>query len=229
MFGRPSASLLMRIVCTPCLSRAVVRAGGGDKRRNLQSSSVLAIGTIAFLSASRTEMKTVPSVGSTVPAAIWLLAKAMGKSLVDAHDFAGAAHLRAEDDIDAGEFAEGEDDFLHATYALGRAVRCTPSSSSVLPAMTLAAILAQGMPVALETNGTVRRGAGVDFDDVDLVVLDRVLHVHQAADAQGLGERAGLLFQLCDDFLRQRVGRQRAGGVAGVNAGFFDVLHDAAR
>ena len=62
-------------------------------------------GTIASLSASRTEMNTVPFVGSTVPAAIWLLANAIGKVAVDAHHFAGAAHLRAEDHVDAGELA----------------------------------------------------------------------------------------------------------------------------
>ena len=71
------------------------------------------------------------------------------------------------------------------------------------------------------------RRAGIDFDDVNLVVLDRVLHVHQPADAQGLGQRLRLLFQLRDDLFRQRIRRQRAGAVAGVNAGFLDVLHDA--
>jgi hypothetical protein len=38
---------------------------------------------------------------------------------VDAHDFAGALHFGAEDDVDAGELAEGEDGFLHAVSASG--------------------------------------------------------------------------------------------------------------
>jgi hypothetical protein len=43
----------------------------------------------------------------------------------------------------------------------GSGCSVTPSSASDFPAMTLAAILAQGMPVALETNGTVREARGL--------------------------------------------------------------------
>ena len=38
----------------------------------------------------------------------------------------------------------------------GSGCSVTPSSSSDLPAITFAAIFAQGTPVALPTNGTVR-------------------------------------------------------------------------
>ena len=41
--------------------------------------------------------------------------------------------------------------------------------------------------MALPTKGTVRLGAGVDFEDVDLVVLDGELDVHQAADLEFFG------------------------------------------
>ena len=70
-------------------------------------------------------------------------------------------------------------------------------------------------------------GARIDLEHVDLAVLDRELHVHQADDLQRLGQRLGLALDLGDDLGRQRIGRQRAGGVAGMDAGLLDMLHDA--
>ncbi len=96
------------------------------------------------------------------------------------------------------------------------------------PAMMRQAILAMGSPMTLATKGTVRRGARVHFEDVDDAVLERVLHVHQAADLEGEGELGGLALELGDDFGARRLRRQRAGAVARVDAGFLDVLHDAA-
>lgn len=43
---------------------------------------------------------------------------------------------------------------------LGSTSSVKPSSFSVLPAITLAASFASGMPIALETNGTVRDARG---------------------------------------------------------------------
>ncbi len=72
------------------------------------------------------------------------------------------------------------------------------------------------------------RGARVDFKDVDLAIFDRELDVHQADDFEFFGHDKGVALDLGDDFWVERKGRERAGGIAGVNAGFFDVLHDAA-
>ena len=44
---------------------------------------------------------------------------------------------------------------------VGTISRVKPSSASVLPAMTLAAIFASGTPIALLTNGTVRDARGL--------------------------------------------------------------------
>jgi hypothetical protein len=67
--------------------------------------------------------------------------------------------------------------------------------------MTRAAALESCVPVALETNGTVR-------------------------DALGDLERRGA--ELVDDLLAERDRRQAARRVAGVHAGLLDVLHDPA-
>jgi hypothetical protein len=53
-----------------------------------------------------------------------------------------------------------------------------------MPVMTFAASFASGTPIALATNGTVREARGIDLEHVELVVLDRELHVHQPDDAQ---------------------------------------------
>jgi hypothetical protein len=79
--------------------------------------------------------------------------------------------------------------------------------------MTRAPILATGTPVALATNGTVR--------------LDGVLHVHQADHVERLGQRLGLVAEFGDQGGRQSIGRQGAGAVAGMDAGFLDMLQHA--
>ena len=71
------------------------------------------------------------------------------------------------------------------------------------------------------------RGARVDLEHVDVAVLDGELHVHQADDAERHRQRAGLPLELGDRLGGERVGRQRAGRVARVDAGLLDVLHDA--
>ena len=93
--------------------------------------------------------------------------------------------------------------------------------------MIRAAILATGRPITLATNGHRARGARVDLEHVDVAVLDGVLHIHQAADLERERERARLALEFGDDARAERMRRQRAGAVAGMDAGFFDVLHDA--
>ena len=142
----------------PSVRALLVRARGGDQLE-AGSPSTRAMGTISGLSALLTEMKTLPAAGSAAPAAIWLLAKARGKSASMPMTSPVLAHLRAEDDVHAGELAEGEDDFLDGDVG-GSGGSVMPSSASDFPAMTLAAILAQGTPVALPTKGTVRERGG---------------------------------------------------------------------
>ena len=68
--------------------------------------------------------------------------------------------------------------------------------------MTAAAMPASGTPVVLETNGTVRDAARIHLEHVDHAVLDGVLHVEQADDAEPLGEGAGVPPHLLDLRLR---------------------------
>ena len=93
--------------------------------------------------------------------------------------------------------------------------------------MTRAAILAMGTPVALATKGTVRLARGIDLQHVDVVALHGKLRVHQPDDIEAAGQRLGLALDLGDDLGREGMGRQRAGGIAGMDAGLLDMLHDA--
>ena len=140
--------------------------------------------------------------------------------------------------LDGAEPVEGQHRLLDRDRARRRAGRCRrrsravrpPSRSSAIvsPTAMRAAALASCTAVALETNGTVRAGARVGLDHVEDVVLDRVLDVHQPADADARGELLGGGPDLQQVGRAQRDRRQRARRVAGVDTGLLDVLHDPA-
>src|SRR5882672_8666489 len=54
-------------------------------------------------------------------------------------------------------------------------------------------------------TATCPPGARVDLEDVDVALLDRVLHVHQPDDPQGTRQRAGLPSDLGDDVGAERI------------------------
>ena len=58
-------------------------------------------------------------------------------------------------------------------------------------------------------------------------MLDGELHVHEAHHVERLGHEFRLALDLLDHDGGKAVGRQRAGGVARVHAGLFDVFHHA--
>ena len=74
-------------------------------------------------------------------------------------------------------------------------------------------------------------GARIDFQHVQhlpaVFALDGELNVHQSDDAHVPGQRVRGLADFVQDRPGQAVRRNRAGRVAGVDAGLFDVLHDA--
>ena len=144
---------------------------------------------------------------------------------VDAHHLAGRFHLRAQHGVDAGEAREREHRFLDRAVLNAR--RPSLKLARLSPAMMRAAILATGNADHLGDEGHRARGARIDLQHVDVAVLDGVLHVHQPADIERERERAGLPLEFGDGLLDQGMRRQRAGRIAGMNAGFLDVLHDA--
>ena len=79
----------------------------------------------------------------------------------------------------------------------------------------------------LGDEGHRARGPRVDLEHVNLVALQRILHVHQPADVERQREFARIRLELRDGLRRERARGQRTGAVAGVNARLLDMLHDA--
>src|SRR5699024_680762 len=63
------------------------------------------------------------------------------------------------------------------------------------------------------------------FNDVELIVLKAVLHVHQALNANAFGQSLGGIADFFNILWAQGHRWQGAGGVTGVNAGFLNVFH----
>ena len=147
---------------------------------------------------------------------------------VDAHDLAGRAHLGPEDRVDVGEAVERQHRLLHRDVAaFGRRAQQTFGAQLVErradhhPRRDLRERNAGRL--AHERHRATR--ARVRLDHEHLAVLHRVLHVEQADDFERVGERARVLLDRLHDLGRERGRRDRARGVAGVHAGFLDVLH----
>ena len=70
-------------------------------------------------------------------------------------------------------------------------------------------------------------GAGVHFQHIDVVALDGELDVHQADHMQGKGHLDGLALDFGHGGVRQGMGRQAAGAVAGMDTGLFNMFHDS--
>src|SRR5690606_11182601 len=70
-------------------------------------------------------------------------------------------------------------------------------------------------------------GTGVDFQHVDVAILDGELHVHQTFDVQRSRHEFRLALDFGNDLLRQGVRGQAAGRVARVDPRLLNVLHDA--
>ena len=75
--------------------------------------------TIAALSRSLTETKTVPVQRQADAGAELRLGEGAAEIAVDAHDLAGRFHLRPEDDVDAGEAGEREHRLLDRDVVAG--------------------------------------------------------------------------------------------------------------
>ena len=183
----------------------------------------VAIWVAIALSESVTLMKTVPSVGSSTPAAAWALAKAVGKSaaipitspvlFISGPSIASAPAKRAN----------GSTASLTLTWPMW-----SPGSSrsaTFSPSISRHASFASGAPIAFETNGHGARGARVRLDHEELAVVDRVLDVDQADHAELQRDPLGRLADLVLHVLAEAHRRDHAGRVAGVDPGLLDVLH----
>ena len=136
-----------------------------------------------------------------------------GKGTAHAHHFTGGAHFRAENRIHALEFVERQHHLFH------RVVRRDHLFSDALLGQRFARHHArrhfrQRHAGGFRDERHGARRARVDLNQVNLVVLHRELHVHQAAHVEFERQALDLLTHHVLNFLAQRVGGQRTGGVA---------------
>ena len=146
----------------------------------------------------------------------------------DAQHLAGGLHLRAELGIDAVQLLKAEDG--HLDRHIGGVGVQAGAVAHVGELLAQAAADSQIDHGHTGDLGNVRHStgrAGVDLDDIDLAVGDRVLDVHQTGDVQLAGKAAGIIDHGVDLGLGQMLGRVDADGVAGVDTGALDLLHDA--
>ena len=148
----------------------------------------------------------------------------------DAHHLAGRAHLRAEQRVGAGEAVERQHRLLDRRRGRRADRRAGRASASFSPSITRQASLASGMPGRLGDERHRARRARVGLDHVEVVAEHAVLDVDQPDHAERERERRASPARISSSISRaERVRRQHAGRVAGVDAGLLDVLHDRRR
>ncbi len=181
----------------------------------------------AGLSPSATVMNTVPWLGSLAPAAAWALANAVGKS--------AAIPITSPVERISGPSSEsapakrlnGSTASLTHTWPSAGVARGRSRSAIALAEHDPAGELGQRQADRLGHERDRPRGTRVGLDHVQPVVaVDRELDVEQPDHAQRPGDAGRLLADPVEHLLAQRVGRQHAGRVAGVDPRLLDVLHD---
>src|SRR3954447_2117690 len=158
--GEPSPTLLIRSAGMPIrsIASAVPRVATMRKPR---SCKVWAIATAPGLSLSVTVMNAVPVSGSAAPAAACALANAVGKSRATpmtspVERISGPSTASEPSKRSNGSTASLTDTWSERIGSAGRS-----RSAKRSPSITRQAIFATGMPIALDTNGTVREARGL--------------------------------------------------------------------
>ncbi len=168
-----------------------------------------------------------PAGGDGVPGGGLRLREGDAEVLGDPHDFARRLHLRPQQDVAALQLEEREHGFLDEDAGDGEVLR-DPLRGQRAAGHHACRDLGQGHARRLADEGGRARRARVHLEDVDDVVLDRVLHVHQALHLQGLPQLTRVAADGVEVLGGDLVGRQHHRAVAAVDARLLDVLQDAA-
>src|SRR5262245_58894336 len=151
----------------------------------------------------------------------------LAEVVIEAHHLARGFHFRPQARVDARKLDEREDRFLDRDVWQVAPVPGHPGLERLAEGGTRRD-LGERQPDRLGDERDGPGGTRIHLEDVDRVVADRELDVDEADHTEGLREPARLAAQRLHLVLTERVRRQRAGGVARVDARLLDVLHDAA-
>ena len=144
-----------------------------------------------------------------------------------AHHLAGGAHFGAKQGVDAGELLPRQHRLLdEETVNFGFARQ--PHFFQRLTCHDTRRQLCQRHTCRLAHKGDGAAGARIDFEHVDDVIFDGILHVHQPAYTQGKAQLFGVLADDVEVIAADLPWRQHASAVTAVDARLFDVLHNAA-
>ena len=159
------------------------------------------------------------------------LDEGLAEAHANPHHFAGGFHFRPENRVDTRKLGERKHRLLDAE------VWRTHLSTDALLVQTDAGHhsggdFGQRQSACFRDEGHGTRGARIDLQHVHqlapVLLLDRELNVHQSDHAKRARHRGGLHAQFILQCVRQRVGRQRACRISGMDTGLLDMLHDAA-
>ena len=145
--------------------------------------------------------------------------------IVRAHCLACGPHFGPEKGIHALEASEREHGFLHRAQSVGK--RTQLEAFKQFAGHDSGRDRRDGNSRRLRHERDGSGCSGVDFQQKHFAVLDRKLHVHKPQDVQCLRQHLGLVFDFADDCRFQRMRRDRACAVAGVDACKLNMLHDA--
>src|SRR5262249_42486250 len=143
------------------------------------------------------------------------------------HDFAGRFHFRTENRVHSLEPRERKNGGLDVKVIhlqLTRQSELAQFSSG----HQLGSYLCKRHTGGLADEWYSSRCPRIDFQHVDFTGADCKLDVHQTHDIQRAAELDGVLSDFLAKLLAQLVGWQNAGAVTRMDAGFFNVFHDAA-
>src|SRR5579859_6127711 len=161
------------------------------------------------------------------------LGKRFAESIGRAHDFAGGFHFRTQDCVHAGELVPGEDrgfdEVSRASSEVDSFFNVRGKEITQLASGHEAGCnLGQRNAGGFRNIGYSARSARVDFNHENFFVLDGELNIHQPDDFQRTCQLKSVFAYGIEHRLAQAHRGQHTGRVAGVYAGFFNVLHDSA-
>src|ERR1700682_3727849 len=159
MCGRPSATLFTAVTGSPAAASAAAVPLVATSV-NPKPTSVRATSSTRGLSGFLTLTNTLPALGSRTPAPSCDLRNASAKvsptPMTSPVDFISGPRMVST----PGNLMNGNTASLTEKYG-GTTSPVMPWLASVWPTMQRAAILASALPVALDTNGTVRDARGL--------------------------------------------------------------------